>query len=604
MSATAEVRYLSIEDIIKPDFFKHPQSVIGEAGNGFGKTHTMCKFSTILQATNRFDRIYILEYSQKGCTNVVNKLRKMGGFAVRHIGIDRACKNPKHLERVRQLGLPPSYACYTCPYFYGKQKIAFAILKDTIEQQKEQIIEPKLVTIGLDNIGKVCFQPLLRALVLNPSNEVSRKIRFPKTPIFVVPSQLILNHTVIGKWVKYTKRQRKPRKNVMIIDEADAVFYASLRVQIPHIELTTYDRKLLEMFSSSKSKLTKLEELYEEVGKLLYNIIRNMGFPTKDHLRKFNEIIEKADPLLRTIDYKRKSIIYTVTRKGQPTNIFKLYNTFMELTHIVTPEYALSTVEETNEGFIIEDYDFSVRALLDVNYPWKHFWKVVLTATFPTQKVTESRFLSFTSKTVLNMADRVYKKYANVYVSFYPLFDDDVMVNRNRDLPYTVPKLFRLLKQSRLTYVRRFGMEPRGACVWFGNSKQLRKFVEMISKMGVKVESHAKYALIPSPRFEIFLSYAGSAISRGIDLNQYDISVIVAPLLRPPRNLAILDVIDFARGVAEAIQSAMRIVRSPKPKRPKLVIIEKTMTKAFYAFFYPEWFKALVAESFIELDGL
>ncbi len=601
MGGTNTIPYLSIEDIIKPDFFKKPQAVIGEAGNGFGKTYTMCKFSTLLQSTNQFSRIYILQYSQKGCTNVVRKLEKMGGFAIRHIGIDKACNNPKHLERIRSLGLPPSYACYTCPYFQGKQKLAFALLKDTIENKKQQIIEPRLVTVGLDAIGKICFQPLLRALVLSPSTELSRKIRFPRTPIFVVPSQLILNHTVIGKWNKYSRRQRKPRNNIMIIDEADAVFYASLRVLIPDIELNSYDRKLLETFSSSKSKLTKLEDLYNELITLMRNVIDNMSFPSKEHVKKFNDIMTKSEPLLRTIDYKRKAIIYAILKNAKPTNIFKLYNVFMELSHVVSPEYALGTIEETNEGFIIEDYDFSIRALLDVSYPWKYFWKIVLTATFPTNKVTESRFLSFRSKTVLTMADRVYKKYSNVYVSFYQLYDDEFMINRNRDLPYIIPRLFKLLKDARLTYISKFGMEPRGACVWFGNSKQLRGFVEMISKMGVKVEMRGKYALIPSPKYEIFLSYAGSAISRGIDLNQYDISVIVAPLLRPPRNLAILDVIDFARGIAEAIQSAMRIVRSPRPKYPKLVIIEKSLTKAFYAFFYPEWFKALVADAYIEL---
>jgi len=593
--------YLTIDDLVRPDFFKNPQSVIAEAGNGFGKTHTMCYFSSLLQSTNQFERIYILQYSQKGCKNVVNKLQSMGGFAVWHQGIDRVCINKKNLDRIRNLGLPPSYACYTCPYFHGKQKIAFSILKDVIENQKEDVVAPRVVSVGLTNLGKVCLQPLIRALVLTPSNEISDKIKFPRTPIFVVPSQLILNHTVIGKWVKYSKRQRKPRKNVMIIDEADSVFYASLRINVPYIKLSKHDKKILEQLSSNRKKLTKLEDYYYDVLDLLRKTINNMCFPTKDIVKKFNEIITKAEPLLRTIDYKRKSLIYLVIKSNTPTNIFKLYNTFMELTHIMNPEYALSTVEESNEGFIIEDYDFSVRALLDVNYPWRHFWKIVLTATFPTSKVTESRFLSFRSKTILSLANRVYKKYSNVYVSFYELYGNEYMINRNKELPYVVPKLLKLLKQARVTYLTRFKLEPRGACVWFGNSKQLNTFIELMRKMGVKVKQFGKYALIPSQNFNIFLSYAGSSISRGIDLNQYDISVIVAPLLRPPRNLAVLDVIDFARGVAEAIQSAMRIVRSPKPKRPKLVIIEKSLTKAFYAFFYPEWFKALVADSYIEL---
>ena len=84
--------------------------------------------------------------------------------------------------------------------------------------------------------------------------------------------------------------------------------------------------------------------------------------------------------------------------------------------------------------------------------------------------------------------------------------------------------------------------------------------------------------------------------------DRHDISIGVAPLLRPPRNLAFLDIIDYGRAVAELLQAIMRVVRSPYPKRPKLVVLEESLISFFYANFYPAWFRKLFQENYIPLE--
>ena len=66
--------YFKLEDILPLDFMQRPQAVIVESGNGTGKTHSSCELAVYAQKLKLFDRIYILEYSKKGCESVDKKI--------------------------------------------------------------------------------------------------------------------------------------------------------------------------------------------------------------------------------------------------------------------------------------------------------------------------------------------------------------------------------------------------------------------------------------------------------------------------------------------------------------------------------------------------
>jgi hypothetical protein len=71
--------HLTVEELIPKDFLKRPKVVVAEYGNGWGKTHASVEYAVELQKVGLFDRIYILQYSQAGCKNVVNKIVKWAG---------------------------------------------------------------------------------------------------------------------------------------------------------------------------------------------------------------------------------------------------------------------------------------------------------------------------------------------------------------------------------------------------------------------------------------------------------------------------------------------------------------------------------------------
>ena len=594
--------YLTVNDIVSEDFLKKPGKVIVEAGNGFGKTHSMAEFVYFIQPMKRFERIYFLEYSQRGCENVVNKITARGGKVIWHIGIEHHCPNTKLLNEVRELGIPISYACYLCRYFRAKQRLAFIVFREMVEDPAVRVVKPVVKRRGLERGSEVCIQPILRAYVLTPSFELDYRAKIKYTPVIVAPSQLLLNHVTIGRWYRYARRQRKDRRNLMIIDEADTVFYSSLNIEVPDLQLDEVDRRILEMFSSKRRDLTKLIDLYHELRRVLKDIVDNLGFVRHEHVHAFRDIIERASKLVSSFEYRRKDIVQYVLSNKVSTRVFRLASLFSELTHVENVETTLASTEMSGDKFVLQDFDFGVKCLLDTSFPWRYFWKVLLSATFPTDKIVESRFLSIKAKSLLSMCEKKTKTYSNVYVSTVEIFPQDYeLLNRNYEIEFAIPKIVSAIKRCVKRYQQLFKIKPGGVCLWLGNKKQASIVIRRFRDIGLKLRIRKNYAIATTPLAEIFISYVGSAVARGIDLDRYDISIAVAPLLRPPRNLVFLDVVDFARAVSETIQSVMRIVRSPSPPRPKLVVIERSMTKTFYTFFYPDWFKVLVANSFIEV---
>jgi len=587
----SSVGYLTIEDIVPSDFLQKPMSVIVEAGNGMGKTHVSSSYSVSLQKLGLFDRIYILQYSQKGCENVVNKISKLGGWCIWHLGLEKFCPFYNKIRRFVFEGIPAAFFCYVCPYFKNKSRLAYRFFEN--ELSKRRIVKPKIYPTLKD---KVCTHPVLRSYSLDPSANLERRVGVRETPIFVMPAQVFLNHAIVLKWLKYSKRQKKPRQTLLIIDEADTIFYSALKTEVRFLDPTRDDYDLLRTFSPKTKRLERILDVYQEVVRILDVIYKEKGRVSNNALSKLKSLLDEVDPLLRSFDRRKKAIVDYVFKNKVRTCVFKAVLSLMELVNIENLELALQTIELVDDAYVIYDYDYGIKLLFSTEFPWKYFWKIALSATMPTEKILESPFVSNEAKRLLMKVERRFKTYENVYVSRITIFESiEGILNRNQEIQYSVPRILEAIKLAIEKYKELASFLPRGVTLWFGNSKQLNTFVQILSrtKFAKSMRRGRGYAIFFFRGIPVFCSYAGSRISRGIDMTEYDISIVIGPLLRPPRPAGFLDVIDFARGVSETIQSAMRIVRSPKPDRPKLVILERHMTTAFYAHFYPEWFKQL-----------
>jgi len=534
--------YLKMEELIPQDFLRQPQAVVTEAGNGLGKTECTCQYVSYVQKTMAFERIYYLQYSQKGCENVVRKLERYGAKAVWHVGMEKFCPHYHNYKEYIAMGIPPSYICYLCPFFKGKAKYAFLVFQEQLLDEDTKLVRPTIISKALTKDHEVCTQPIIRSFVLDPTFDIERRAELKETPIVVTPSQLLVNHSVVGRWSRFSRRQRRERRTLMIIDEADTVFFASLKSEVPILEPTREDLEILEEFSTKRRKLSTIINYYKETLELLRKVHEARGVVDRAAIDKMESIKKGVQPYLTTFDRRKREIIKHVLDNKVRTNVFRMVNALNELTHIENYEPVLKTVELHDDRFILQDYAYGVRVLLDV-------------------------------------------------------------LNRNNEITYSIGEIIKGVKKAVKTYSSRFKVKPRGVVLFTGNSTQYRKLISMLKAHRVKIEERGGVAKFRLGGLNVLLSYAGSPISRGIDLTNYDISFVLAPLLRPPRSLNFLDVIDFGRAVAETVQAAMRIVRSPRPRRPKLVIIERSLTTAFYSHFYPDWFKKLFSESFIELEG-
>jgi len=598
-----KAKYLTIEEIIPKDFLRHPQSVLGEFGNGQGKTHAAVEYAVRLQRIGIFDRIYILQYSQRGCDNVVSKVLRFGGWCIRHIGLEKFCPFFNQMQSYIATGIPANYFCYECQYFKNRSRSAYLQVVNEFQHLSAKAIEPKIYSSGGLSQRRVCTHPILRAYILDPASDLDRKIGITTTPIIVMPGQLFLNHKIIGKWREFSRRQRKPRKTLLIIDEGDSLFYSSLRTEIPILSPTQDDYNILKMFSPKSRRLEHILDYYADIIKILEKIYRSGSRPEGGDVKALQSILQKCDVLIRSFNRRKKQIFQHVIINKVKSNVFRIVESLEEISHIESPEIVLRTLEEDNNTYIMYDYDYGIKLFFDAEYPWKWFWKVVLSATLPADKIIESNFISDHSKRLLMLVRRRTRTYENVFVGTVKIFEDvEGILNRNKEIEYSIPRILEAIKKSAEAYERAFGQQPSGICLWFGNSKQLKTFISKLEAMKVKIYKKKRYAIFYYRKIPIFCSYCGSPIARGVDLDKYDISIVVGPLLRPPRQSGLLDIIDFGRGVAEEIQSAMRIVRSPRPAKPKIILLEKHMTTSFYAYFYPSWFKQLFLSNKIKIE--
>ena len=594
-------RYVTVDEIIPKDFLKEPTVILAEYGNGMGKTHCLSDYAVKLQKTKVFDRIYILQYSQKGCENVVRKIERFGGWCVWHIGFEKFCPFFSNYKFLINLGVPLFYICSFCSNFKNKSRLAYVIFTEMLRNRTANVIKPSIVLRGLGKGREVCTHPIIRAFALDPTFDIEKRENINETPIVVLPSEIFLNHRIIGRWKSFSYRQRRERRVLLIVDEADTIFFSSLKVELEDVSPTQADYQLLQMFSPKTRSLHQLIDIYLDIYNIIKGIYSRALWTRPSEAKRIEPLLERAKPLLRSFERRRKDILAYVLKNKVKTVVFKIVNALEELTNVENLSTAVKTLEKTKTGFQLYDYDYGIRVLFDTSYPWRWFWKVNLSATFPTNKIIESRFISDRSKALLARVKRRTRTYENVYTTSISLFEKiGSYLNRNAQISRVYIRILKAVKDLVQLYKDRFGGEPKGVCLWFGNTTQLWNFVKQLRKAGIKIKCRKRYCIMGYKNIPIFISYAGSTIARGIDLDTYDISISIAPLLRPPRPDIGLDPIDFAKGINEAVQALMRVVRSPHPSRPKLVVVESTMTTSFYASFYPEWFRRLFVTNFLQ----
>jgi len=599
-------KYLTPDELITRGFFTKPTTVITEAGNGTGKTKAVCDLISKVYSLGIFDRIYYMSSSHEACNNAINKLIRNDVKVIWHIGIEKYCKEKKLLSKYIELGVPLSYVCKVCPLFKGKHKIAYKIFENLILDKNVKILLPKRVFYDIATCEEVCIQPLIRAFSLNPTFELTRRLKLGYTPVIVSPAQLLLNHVSVSKWVTYGKRQKTDKKVLLIVDEADVVFYNALLVKVYTPNWGKYDREILEAISPKTKRLDKIITIYNRIYDVIKSCSKKYILVPRKEIKELEELMNKANPLISSLRRRISKAIEEVEKRGEKTFIFTALDTLQSLSFITFFYYSLRTAEDTGEYINIEDYEFGVKMLLYNDFPYRYFWKVCLTATFPTEGIARSEFLSLSSRVALSQVRKKTKLYENVYFTSFTLFERIYgAINRNDEIDnmfkYSPKKVVDIIKSLVEQYEKKFNKPVKGLCLWFGNKKQYTACINFLKRYRRRFEYFSRFgksAIITKIKVggrvvDLFISYCGSSVARSIDLQQYQISIVVAPLLRPPRKNAFYDAIDFSRAIASVVQAVMRIVRSPAPTEPKLIALESSITSGYYKVFYPEWFVEL-----------
>jgi len=596
-----ETAYITIKDLVPPNFLKKPKTIIVEAANGMGKTYSSVEYAVMLQKLKYFDRIYILEYSHKNIENVCNKIVKLKGWCIWYYGFEKYCLFAQKYKFLTELGVPLSYVCSTCPFFKNKTKIAFNVFSSQLNDPEKSTIKPILYTYGLKSKDKVCTHQILRKFALDVNFEQKTNLKIDETPILVVPAQLFSNHNIIENWNNFRSRQRKHKRILLIIDEADLFFYQGLKIEIKELSFSDQDYEILNKFSSKKRNLTRLINIYKEIFDVLEKINKTEDYSNKENIEKLKKLLKRSEPYLKSFDRKKRKIVEYVLENQIKTNVFKLKMSLDQLRHIENLEYTIKTIEKDENTLYLYDYDYAIRLLFDRAFPVKYVWKIVLSATFPSLSILKSKYLSSKAKEFLYKVDKRTKTYKNVYTYEVKIFNEDIsLLNRNKEIANSIAGLLKSIKKVFDVYKQKFNTEPQGLIVWVCNKKQLSIVKKKLTEFKIGFEDKKKYIIMKYKKKQILISYLGGEIARGIDLDQYDISIGIGPLLRPPRHMSLLDFIDYAHGVSELVQAIMRIVRSPNPSRPKVVVLESHLLSPFYSQFFPDWFLKLFSENFIK----
>ncbi|RLG58816.1 hypothetical protein DRN86_05160 [Candidatus Geothermarchaeota archaeon] len=598
---------------------KNPKEIIGNSiitvcPNGVGKTTSFVRWCSLPCIRRRFHIIYFLGNSHKTCENIVNKFKALG---VRNLiwyqGIQKACVNQDNLKEAFELGLPPSIACETCEYNISNIMSKKALSRFIFKKLSEGILTPTEFVRRSFEFPRgekiICLHPLIRKMTLSAFRfkTLSTIKKYCGCPIIVAPYQIFTHPTTVAYFLKSAKK-RKTRDVLIIFDEGDSLLWNGITFTFPKPEILDSDIAILEQFSYKTVNLTNFLDIYEELFTIFDEFAEN-----KIHLDEFLDRVEmlfseKNIRVVKAVYRQRRKIAEVLWVEKKRTNIFKFLSVLNPnlIEHIYKnlTGNAIYGIEKNEDGEIVfSNYPLTEFILSSNEYPFKITSKVLLTATFP--ELTKSFIYGY------KIPYSIPVPIENVYYFTFSFFENPFdIVTRNFEIEnqaglYT-GKFFILLEKAIGLYREAFKRKPRGVLAFWGNSKQYRAIKNMLVYIlqgrGARVEEHEDHIKFTDPELKVpvIMSYFGSRISRSIDLPHYDISLALAPFLRPPRKKMIglgdYDQIDRARAIAECIQACMRIVRSICPAVPKLIGLEVSFMFKEYADCFPEWFAESIYE--------
>lgn len=593
--------WIDLTSYISEEYIKIPRSITITAPNGVGKTTSVTRFISSLSLLDIFDRIYVVVTSHEISNKVITNLEKFGATRIIHyIGIDKACINKKLLGEVKKLGLNPSFACTQCEYnifkIYGikgqEERIKYCSkYVENFFKNNNKVLSPILHRPFDWNVGNlVCIQPLIKYIVVFPQTDTFLK----HTTIIVCPYSIFSSKPIVQYFRKFFKRQRAIRKYLAFFDECDNIVYEGFSYKLSYPDFTNFDIEILEEFSTGKTNLKKYVDFYNRLYELLlkiYNDDFDVEEGTKkviDLIKKYHRIIKKVSDLafeisLRSFIERKRTFLISSVSEVQSIEYFT--------------ESMANSVELSGKDIVVQDVDYAYKVLYDVEYPFRYWWKLSTTATFPQPEIfSESKLTTKVSKIIENVEtidifpDNVV---LFTFVLFPEMFSEYSIESRNELIEEKVDKIVLLIKKSVELYRSITLSRPNGVILFTGNKRQFNVLREVFESIALRVSE----GLIEFnyDKTKVLITYCASKYSRGIDLDFYDISIVVAPLIRPPRRETFFDTLDIAKATAEVIQSAFRIVRSISPPRTKLLGFEANILfKKTYIDALPTWFRKLM----------
>ncbi len=582
----SEQHWIAVEDIAQHIDFSTPSSVIIVAPNGAGKTTSIIKYVTARARLPGIERIYLLSTSHKISEKHSKQVARANLKVIHYKSLDRSCINRELLNKVVSLGLEPSFACLICPYnainkLKAKNEADIAKIFKKIYEQPKRIVSVETIEDSRLDKEKICYYPVIKHIVLDPAFDKY----FDSSLIIATPYHLFIARQVMQYWNEFAKRQRKIKRYIQIFDEADSLFYTGITYTLHRYEPTEFDREnasdLLELFSIQ-------QKILEIFSSSVYDYNRHRELIRT--LRRSKELLLSGFDFF---DYQKKAF-----EEGAPTNLIKVISEQLQLFGIkqAIPYrmahlwYLSATVSDSS--IVIEDRDFTYDIILNIYYPFKEWIKIALTGTLPKSEILQMSQLLSKGKRLLDYTKSLHVVPTNIEFFAFQLFSYGEIVLRNLQMLGKLNEMFEIIKQLAQIYMEREGMVPRGILVVLQNKLQYNYLKKALAKYVTR--QLRGFTEIAFSGIEIGFTYNASPISRGVDYDHYDISIVIAPLLRPPRRIIRYDIMDYARAVAEAVQSAFRIVRSLKPQRKKYVAFERFLLFEIYYELLPQWLKEAI----------
>ncbi|RLF40265.1 MAG: hypothetical protein DRN12_05745, partial [Thermoplasmata archaeon] len=572
-----ETGYIDIIRIVPDKSFKNPFSIIINAPNGTGKTTSALNVISYIFHMKEIVRYYITFISHEQAKKYLNfflerqkKVKDVTSYIpiVYHEGIERVCQRKDLLKEMKELGLPLSYACKICDLNYlaeemkkyrdlpkekAKQKklyVVSKIVKEAIEKRYYLISSMSLAQWLWEKHAHSCAQQVIRTLIVEPMIDdiLKRKL------LIITPLSIFSTKTIINRWKRYFKAQRKYRIYFAFFDEIDELFFKGFEYELPPPNFTDFDYEVVEKVISKSFSKTRFFNMYETIYKLFKLLLE--GKVLDSHIIKaINYELEVSRKLINHLSRKLSSICKIAYECKKRTIIPEIISNLLNLENVT--KQMINASDLINDSIIVHDLDFAYNIICSVDFPFRYWIKLSTTATLPDTKVIDMSNMLEESKIAFARVIKVDIYPLNTYLLYYRIFDD--MPERNEEIAIKIKEILNIIRKSIETYKKIVNDYPRGVLVFLGNKYQLNIIRQAFLKFGYNITPYifeVMYGEIP-----ITFSYCSSPVSRALDLTQYDISLVISPLLRPPRFGIEYDSLDIAKAVAEAIQSLFRIVR-------------------------------------------